>query len=103
VSGVSSAPALAIGMTTTLMASRFVLAHPESEGAHPGGCIVTVEPGSVAVGGHSRLPAPSAAQPSALVINGWLALLLGRALAARQRSSWQPFDTDRRMPTRLAL
>jgi hypothetical protein len=27
------------------------LAHPEAEGDHPGGCIVTAEPGSVAVGG----------------------------------------------------
>jgi hypothetical protein len=27
------------------------LAHPESEGDHPGGCIVTAEPGSISVGG----------------------------------------------------
>ena len=42
--------ALAIGIVTSLMAAGAVLAHPASEGAHPSGCIVTVEPGSVAVG-----------------------------------------------------
>jgi hypothetical protein len=43
--------ALAIGIATSVMAAGAVLAHPASEGAHPGGCIVTVQPGSVAVGG----------------------------------------------------
>lgn len=43
--------AVAIGMAATILVSGVVLAHPASEGAHPSGCIVTVEPGSVAVGG----------------------------------------------------
>ena len=43
--------AFVIGVATTILATGVVLAHPESEGAHPGGCVVTVEPGSVAVGG----------------------------------------------------
>lgn len=34
---------------TTIFAGA-ALAHPESEGDHPGGCIVTVEPGTIAVG-----------------------------------------------------
>jgi hypothetical protein len=32
------------------LASGPVLAHPESEGAHPSGCVVTAEPGTVAAG-----------------------------------------------------
>ncbi|MDQ2934691.1 MAG: hypothetical protein M3R49_06870 [Chloroflexota bacterium] len=43
--------ALAIGIATSVLAAGAALAHPASEGAHPSGCIVTVEPGSVAVGG----------------------------------------------------
>lgn len=43
--------AVAIGLATAVLAAGAVLAHPESEGAHPGGCVVTVEPGSVGVGG----------------------------------------------------
>ena len=40
-----------VGALALMMAlASVVLAHPESEGAHPGGCIVTVEPGSVGVG-----------------------------------------------------
>lgn len=40
---------LAAAAATTLLAGT-ALAHPESEGDHPGGCIVTVEPGTIAVG-----------------------------------------------------
>jgi hypothetical protein len=43
--------AVAIGVAATILAAGVALAHPESEGAHPSGCVVTVEPGSVAVGG----------------------------------------------------
>lgn len=43
--------AVVIGLATTVLAAGAVFAHPESEGAHPSGCVVTVEPGSVAVGG----------------------------------------------------
>jgi len=43
--------AVAIGLAMAIMATGAVLAHPESEGDHPSGCVVTVEPGSVAVGG----------------------------------------------------
>ncbi len=40
----------ATAVATTVFAGA-ALAHPESEGDHPGGCIVTVEPGTVSVGG----------------------------------------------------
>ena len=40
---------LAAFAATTLLAGT-ALAHPESEGDHPGGCIVTVEPGTITVG-----------------------------------------------------
>jgi hypothetical protein len=43
--------AVVIGLAMTILAAGAVFAHPESEGAHPSGCVVTVEPGSVAVGG----------------------------------------------------
>ena len=43
--------ALAMGMAATILVTGAVLAHPATEGAHSSGCIVTVEPGSVAVGG----------------------------------------------------
>ncbi len=43
--------ALAIGIATGSLAAGAVLAHPASEGAHASGCIVTVTPSSVAVGG----------------------------------------------------
>ena len=39
--------ATALAMLTTGVA----LAHPESEGDHPSGCVVTAEPGTVPVGG----------------------------------------------------
>lgn len=45
------ATAAVIGLATTVLAAGAVFAHPESEGTHAGTCIVTVEPGSVAVGG----------------------------------------------------
>ena len=40
---------VAIGAATTIFAGT-ALAHPESEGDHPGGCVVTVEPGTIATG-----------------------------------------------------
>jgi hypothetical protein len=40
---------LAAAAATTLLAAT-ASAHPESEGDHPSGCIVTVEPGTVGVG-----------------------------------------------------
>jgi hypothetical protein len=33
------------------LTTGLALAHPESEGDHPGGCVVTAEPGSIPVGG----------------------------------------------------
>jgi hypothetical protein len=45
------ASAAVIGLATTVLPAGAVFAHPESEGTHVGTCIVTVEPGSVAVGG----------------------------------------------------
>ena len=46
-SGASLVAATAILALTAGVA----LAHPESEGDHPSGCVVTAEPGSVAAGG----------------------------------------------------
>lgn len=40
---------VAAGAAITMFAGA-TLAHPESEGDHAGGCIVTVEPGTIAVG-----------------------------------------------------
>ena len=45
----ASTALVAAGALTMALAS-VALAHPESEGAHPGGCVVTVEPGTVGVG-----------------------------------------------------
>ncbi len=43
------ATVVAVGAATTIFAGA-ALAHPESEGDHPGGCVVTVEPGTIATG-----------------------------------------------------
>lgn len=43
--------AVVLGLAATILAAGAALAHPESEGAHPSGCVVTVEPGSVGIGG----------------------------------------------------
>ena len=43
--------ALATGAAASLLIVGGALAHPESEGDHPAGCVVTVEPGTVAAGG----------------------------------------------------
>jgi hypothetical protein len=41
-----------IAATATLaLTAGVALAHPEAEGDHPGGCVVTAEPGTVAAGG----------------------------------------------------
>lgn len=42
--------ALFAGVAATILVTGVALAHPESEGDHPGGCVVTVEPGTVAAG-----------------------------------------------------
>jgi hypothetical protein len=42
--------ALLGAIAATMLVAGSVLAHPESEGDHPSGCIVTVEPASVGVG-----------------------------------------------------
>lgn len=43
--------ALIAASAITALSAGVALAHPESEGDHPGGCVVTAEPGSVATGG----------------------------------------------------
>jgi hypothetical protein len=45
-----AAALIAAGAITALTATS-ALAHPESEGDHPGGCIVTAEPGTIPQGG----------------------------------------------------
>lgn len=42
--------ALIASVAATMLVSGIALAHPESEGDHPSGCVVTVEPGTVAAG-----------------------------------------------------
>jgi hypothetical protein len=46
-----SAAAFVAATALTGLGAGLALAHPESEGEHPSGCIVTAEPGTVAVGG----------------------------------------------------
>ena len=43
--------ALIAASAITALSAGVVAAHPESEGDHPGGCVVTAEPGTVAIGG----------------------------------------------------
>ena len=38
-------------MATLAMTAGVTLAHPASEGDHPGGCVVTAEPGTITAGG----------------------------------------------------
>ena len=43
--------ALVAATALVVLTTGVVLAHPESEGDHPSGCVVTAEPGTVPVGG----------------------------------------------------
>ena len=43
--------ALLAATAAAILTTGLALAHPESEGDHPGGCVVTAEPGTVAAGG----------------------------------------------------
>ena len=45
------AAALIAASAITALTAGTAVAHPESEGAHPAGCVVTAEPGTVAAGG----------------------------------------------------
>jgi hypothetical protein len=62
--------AVAIGLGLAVMASGVVLAHPESEGSHASGCIVTVEPGSVAVGGQFTVAGQGFSGASIYLVRG---------------------------------
>lgn len=42
--------ALIAAAAATMLVAGATVAHPESEGEHPGGCVVTVQPATVAVG-----------------------------------------------------
>ena len=42
--------ALIAAAAATMLVAGVTFAHPESEGEHPGGCVVTVQPASVAAG-----------------------------------------------------
>ena len=46
-----SGAALIAATAILALTAGAALAHPEAEGDHPGGCIVTAEPGTIAVGG----------------------------------------------------
>jgi hypothetical protein len=43
--------AILAAMAATILIAGSAFAHPESEGEHAGGCIVTAEPGTIAAGG----------------------------------------------------
>lgn len=62
--------AVAIGLAMAIMATGAVLAHPESEGSHTSGCIVTVEPGSVAVGGQFTVSGQGFSGASIYLVKG---------------------------------
>jgi hypothetical protein len=49
--GVRIGAPIAIGLACSIFVAGAVLAHPATEGDHPAGCIATVEPGTVPVGG----------------------------------------------------
>ncbi len=42
--------ALIAAAAATMLVAGVSLAHPEAEGEHPGGCVVTVQPATVAIG-----------------------------------------------------
>lgn len=62
--------AVAVGLAMAIMATGAVLAHPESEGSHTSGCIVTVEPGSVAVGGQFTVSGQGFSGASIFLVRG---------------------------------
>lgn len=62
--------AVAIGLAMAIMATGAVLAHPESEGSHASGCIVTVEPGSVAVGAQFTVTGQGFSGASIFLVSG---------------------------------
>src|SRR5688572_12644453 len=62
--------AVAIGLVMAILATGAVLAHPASEGSHASGCIVTVEPGSVAVGGQFTVTGQGFSGASIFLVRG---------------------------------
>lgn len=62
--------AVLIGLSMSVLAVGTALAHPESEGSHASGCIVTVEPGSVAVGGQFTVAIQGFSGASIYIVKG---------------------------------
>lgn len=62
--------AVAIGLVMATMTAGAVVAHPASEGSHASGCIVTVEPGSVAVGGQFTVSGQGFSGASIYLVSG---------------------------------
>ena len=62
--------AVTIGLGMAILATGAVLAHPASEGSHTSGCIVTVEPGSVAVGGQFTVSGQGFSGASIFLVRG---------------------------------
>ncbi len=62
--------AVASGLAMAILATGAVLAHPASEGSHASGCIVTVEPGSVAVGGQFTVTGQGFSGASIFLVRG---------------------------------
>ena len=62
--------AVAIGLAMAILATGAVVAHPASEGSHASGCIVTVEPGSVAVGGQFTVTGQGFSGASIFLVRG---------------------------------
>ena len=59
-----------LALAMTLMTAAVVLAHPPSEGSHASGCIVIVEPGSVAVGGQFTVTGQGFGGASIFIVKG---------------------------------
>jgi hypothetical protein len=62
--------AVVIGLTMSVLAVGSVAAHPASEGSHSSGCIVTAEPGSVAVGGQFTVTIQGFSGASIFIVKG---------------------------------
>lgn len=62
--------AVSAALAMTVMTAGAVLAHPPAEGPHASGCIVIVEPGSVAVGGQFTVTGQGFGGASIFIVKG---------------------------------
>jgi hypothetical protein len=62
--------AVSVALALTVLAAGVALAHPPAEGSHSSGCIVIVEPGSVAVGGQFTVTGQGFGGASIFIVKG---------------------------------